>query len=513
MNNHNSNSVASDKGTHPMKHGRALWDRLDCFLDVNSATRIFVKGLFWFLIIAIAAFLVMYITDFPRNKNASAIATLLQSTFAAAAIFGVSIALLKIASNSDKTFEKQRKVAERQRHAEHIEFLEKFLREAIQPLMQFAINMEHLTFTLLLPGLDIRDFIYDVQKFLGNENPKKNIANYLDESYVKMMSMIRGPLLQSIDEIILSLEKCRISIGTCNLLTRRRFNDKGESANLPALDRLKANFLFLRIRMTHDLDLDQLLLVAYEDLGKRWFPVAALWEYPIAFAQALLDESPESVSDRNDDMLKREILQNAEDQNARVKEIKNIFGSLDNDYKNKLRVLCFFSQVIESPLLGLNLLLQKSMKGDHVADLNYLASILPDVDQISCYLNDLVQHSDVSEPPRCPTFNMIKYINEERKNIFFSTFFSGQIDDIWTYECDQILFSWPTEKLSNSLSDDQLKDLWDDFNRLKGLNYLRNDKKYTKRIEDFFKNACVLFEKSKSQYKKIFYKDPPLVSG
>ncbi len=115
-----------------------------------SARQLFGIGVVCYLAISYGIYLWLQGEVLPPNAETAGV--LIQATLAAAAIFGVSLALLRIAHNSDNTFRKQRVVAEQQRRDDQIEFVEKHFNDAVQPLQEFATALSGLAFACVGVG-------------------------------------------------------------------------------------------------------------------------------------------------------------------------------------------------------------------------------------------------------------------------------------------------------------------------------------------------------------------------
>lgn len=115
-----------------------------------SARQLFGIGVVCYLAISYGIYLWLQGEVLPPNAETAGV--LIQATLAAAAIFGVSLALLRIAHNSDNTFRKQREVAQQQRRDDQIEFVEKHFNDAVRPLQEFATALSWLAFTCVGVG-------------------------------------------------------------------------------------------------------------------------------------------------------------------------------------------------------------------------------------------------------------------------------------------------------------------------------------------------------------------------
>jgi len=118
---------------------------------VTSSLWLFGIGVVGYLVIAYGLFVWLQGKALPAH--AETVGVLIQATVAAAAIFGVSLALLQIARNSDATFEKQRALTAAQTKATRIDHLEKVLEQALKPLFKLAGAFNQLE----VIGIDLKD--------------------------------------------------------------------------------------------------------------------------------------------------------------------------------------------------------------------------------------------------------------------------------------------------------------------------------------------------------------------
>lgn len=112
--------------------------------DINAYM---VFGLAAYLTVSAIIFIALMMYDTGTSSELSkqnVVATILQATLAAAALFGVSIAVLFVAKNTDKNAERQASAHELAAETASLDRVERYLLEAMTPLLNIKNNIDDL---------------------------------------------------------------------------------------------------------------------------------------------------------------------------------------------------------------------------------------------------------------------------------------------------------------------------------------------------------------------------------
>ncbi len=112
--------------------------------DINAYM---IFGLAAYLTVSAIIFIALMVYDTGTSSELSkqnVVATILQATLAAAALFGVSIAVLFVAKNTDKNAERQASAHELVAETASLDRVEKYLLEVMTPLLNIKNNIDDL---------------------------------------------------------------------------------------------------------------------------------------------------------------------------------------------------------------------------------------------------------------------------------------------------------------------------------------------------------------------------------
>jgi hypothetical protein len=112
--------------------------------DINAYM---IFGLTAYLTVSAIIFIALMMYDTGTSSELSkqnVVATILQATLAAAALFGVSIAVLFVAKNTDKNAERQASAHELVAETASLDRVEKYLLEAMTPLLNIKNNIDDI---------------------------------------------------------------------------------------------------------------------------------------------------------------------------------------------------------------------------------------------------------------------------------------------------------------------------------------------------------------------------------